>query len=128
MLESSLMAKTNTAPPSGTRDFLPLDVLRRRYVVEIVEKVYQSYGFEPLETPTMERLETLLGKYGEEGDQLIFRVMKRGVKLQRTLDADPSENTLADAGLRYDLTVPLARVASEYQQQLPRIFKRPPAG
>jgi len=118
------MAKTNTAPPSGTRDFLPLEVLRRKYVVEIVESVYQSYGFEPLETPTMERIDTLLGKYGEEGDQLIFRVMKRGVKLQRTLKSDPSENALADAGLRYDLTVPLARVASEYQQRLPRIFKR----
>jgi histidyl-tRNA synthetase len=118
------MARTNTAPPSGTRDFLPIDVLRRKYVVSIVERVYQSYGFEPLETPTMERIETLLGKYGEEGDQLIFRVMKRGVKLQKTLESGPSEETLADAGLRYDLTVPLARVASEYQNQLPRFFKR----
>lgn len=124
MLESSLMGKTNTKPPSGTRDFLPVDVLRRRYVVGIVEKIYQSYGFEPLETPTMERIDTLLGKYGEEGDQLIFRVMKRGAKLQKTLESRPSENHLADAGLRYDLTVPLARVAAEYQHQLPRVFKR----
>jgi len=118
------MAKTNTAPPSGTRDFLPIEVLRRKFVIGIVEKVYQSYGFEPLETPTMERIETLLGKYGEEGDQLIFRVMKRGIKLQKTIESAPTENSLADSGLRYDLTVPLARVASEYQHQLPRIFKR----
>lgn len=118
------MPKTNTNPLSGTRDFLPIDVLRRKYVVDIVERVYQKYGFEPLETPTMERLDTLLGKYGEEGDQLIFRVMKRGDKLSRMLEGDPSENTLADSGLRYDLTVPLARVAAEYQAQLPRVFKR----
>lgn len=118
------MPKLNTGPLSGTRDFLPLDVLRRRWVVSIVEEVYQSFGFEPLETPTMERLETLLGKYGEEGDQLIFRVMKRGEKLERALADDPREDRLADAGLRYDLTVPLARVAAEYQAQLPRVFKR----
>ena len=79
------MAKTNTAPLSGTRDFLPLDVLRRNYVIEIIQRIYQSYGFEPLETPIMERLETLLGKYGEEGDQLIFRVMKRGDKIAARL-------------------------------------------
>ncbi len=118
------MSKVNTSPLSGTRDFLPLDVLRRRYVVGIVEEVYQSYGFEPLETPAMERLETLLGKYGEEGDQLIFRIMKRGEKLERALQENPQENQLSDAGLRYDLTVPLARVVAEYQAQLPRVFKR----
>lgn len=106
------------------RDFLPPDVLRRKYVVGIVENVYQAYGFEPLETPAMERLDTLLGKYGEEGDQLIFRVMKRGEKLDRILQDSPQEDTLADSGLRYDLTVPLARVAAEYQIELPRIFKR----
>ncbi len=106
------------------RDFLPADVLRRKYVVGIVEQVYQAYGFEPLETPAMERLDTLLGKYGEEGDQLIFRVMKRGEKLDRMLQNSPREDTLADSGLRYDLTVPLARVAAEYQSELPRVFKR----
>jgi histidyl-tRNA synthetase len=118
------MAKPNTSPLSGTRDFLPVDVLRRRYVVSVVEEVYQSFGFEPLETPVMERLDTLLGKYGEEGDQLIFRVMKRGEKLARALTGEPSENDLADSGLRYDLTVPLARVAAEYQDRFPRVFKR----
>ncbi len=106
------------------RDFLPDDVIRRKHVVGIVEHVYRSYGFEPLETPAMERLDTLLGKYGEEGDQLIFRVMKRGDKLERLLSASPEEDVLADSGLRYDLTVPLARVAAEYRSELPRIFKR----
>lgn len=118
------MAKPNTEPLSGMRDYLPQDALRRRYVTNIIERVYQSYGFEPLETPTMERLSTLLGKYGDEGDQLIFRVMKRGDKLQKALAATPTENEVADAGLRYDLTVPLARVYAEYRDKLPRYFKR----
>ena len=118
------MAKTNTAPLSGMRDFLPLDLLRRNYVIDIIERVYQRYGFEPLETPTMERLETLLGKYGEEGDQLIFRVLKRGDKLQRAFAEEPSENGVSDAGMRYDLTVPLARVVAQYRSTLPRYFKR----
>jgi len=118
------MAKINTAPLSGMRDFLPIDVLRRNYAISVIERVYQSYGFEPLETPTMERLSTLLGKYGEEGDQLIFRVLKRGDKLQEALQESPTENSVSDAGLRYDLTVPLARVVAEYRSKLPRFFKR----
>jgi len=118
------MAKTNTKPLSGMRDFLPLDVLRRNYMIDVIEDVYQSYGFEPLETPVMERLDTLLGKYGEEGDQLIFRVMKRGDKLQRALNNAPTEDSVGDSGLRYDLTVPLARVVAEYRNELPRYFKR----
>jgi len=118
------MSKINTAPLGGTRDVLPLEVLRRDYVIATITRVYQSYGFEPLETPALERLDTLLGKYGEEGDQLIFRVLRRGQELRRALDDAPTENTLADAGLRYDLTVPLARVVAEYRHRLPRIFKR----
>jgi histidyl-tRNA synthetase len=118
------MAKINTAPLSGMRDFLPLDVLRRNYVIGVIERVYQSYGFEPLETPTMERLSTLLGKYGEEGDQLIFRVMKRGDKLEEALRDHPTQDSVGDAGMRYDLTVPLARVVAEYRAKLPRYFKR----
>jgi histidyl-tRNA synthetase len=106
------------------RDFLPLDVLRRNYVISVIERVYQQYSFEPLETPTMERLSTLLGKYGDEGDQLIFRVLKRGDKLDKALADQPTENSVADAGMRYDLTVPLARVMAEYRSKLPRYFKR----
>ncbi|MGB5049114.1 MAG: histidine--tRNA ligase [Caldilineaceae bacterium] len=118
------MAKFNTKPISGARDFLPQETLRRKYVINVIERVYQSYGFEPLETPAMERLDTLLGKYGDEGDQLIFRVAKRGDKLQRALEETPTEESIADAGLRYDLTVPLARIVAEYRNDLPRYFKR----
>lgn len=118
------MARFNTKPISGALDFLPLDALRRAYVTDVIERVYQSYGFEPLETPAMERLDTLLGKYGDEGDQLIFRVAKRGDKLQRALEDSPTEESIADAGLRYDLTVPLARIVAEYRNELPRYFKR----
>ena len=118
------MAKIITEPMSGMRDFLPLDVLRRDYVIDTIKRVYQRYGFEPLETPTIERLSTLLGKYGEEGDQLIFRVLKRGEKLEKALQDEPTENSVADGGMRYDLTVPLARVVAEYRSKLPRFFKR----
>ena len=118
------MSRVNTEPLSGMRDFLPLDVLRRDYVVNTIRRVYQRYGFEPLETPTLERLSTLLGKYGDEGDQLIFRVLKRGEKLEQALAQTPTENGVSDAGMRYDLTVPLARVVAEYGSKLPRFFKR----
>jgi histidyl-tRNA synthetase len=104
-----------TQPARGTRDFLPDDIRRREYVIGIVRDVYQRYGFEPLETPAFENIETLLGKYGEEGNQLIFKILKRG----------EHENTgEADLALRYDLTVPLARVVAEYQGKLPMLFKR----
>jgi histidyl-tRNA synthetase len=115
----------STKPPSGFRDFLPADVRRRNHVFGVIEDVYRSYGFEQLDTPAMERLTTLLGKYGEEGDQLLFRTLLRGQKLTRALEEeDPDNNSLADMGLRYDLTVPLARVYAEYRNDFPRIFKR----
>ena len=98
------------------RDFLPEDVRRRAHVIGIVSEVYQRYGFEPLETPAVENIETLLGKYGEEGDRLIFRILKRGEEGRQTGDAD--------LALRYDLTVPLARVVAEHHGELPRFFKR----
>src|SRR6187549_1319649 len=69
------MSKTN--PARGMRDFLPADVRKREYVIGIIKEVYESYGFEPLETPAVENLETLMGKYGEEGNQLIYRILKR---------------------------------------------------
>ena len=97
------------------RDFLPADVRKREYVIDLVKEVYESYGFEPLETPAVENIETLMGKYGEEGNQLIFKILKRGVH----------ESTgEADLALRYDLTVPLARVVAEYRDKLPKFFKR----
>ncbi len=119
------MTQISTKPPSGMRDFLPDEASRRKRVFDVIAEVYESYGFEPLQTPSMERLTTLLGKYGEEGDQLLFKVMKRGQKLERALaEDDPSDTDVADMGLRYDLTVPLARIVAEYQNDLPRFFKR----
>jgi len=106
---------SKTQPARGMRDFLPADVRRREYVIGVIRQVYERYGFEPLETPAVENIETLLGKYGEEGNQLIFKILKRGAH----------ESTgEADLALRYDLTVPLARVVAEYGEQLPKFFKR----
>src|SRR6266508_4564874 len=105
----------STKPPSGTRDFLPDDIRRREHVIRIVRDVYESYGFEPLETPAFENIETLLGKYGEEGNKLIFKILRRG---------EHEARGEADLALRYDLTVPLARVVAQYQNELPRFFKR----
>lgn len=112
-------------PPAGTRDFLPDAVRRRRHVTGIIARCFERHGYEPLETPAMERLEVLLGKYGEEGDKLLFKVLHRGEKLKKVLENPPvSESDLTELGLRYDLTVPLARVAANYPEQLTRIFKR----
>jgi histidyl-tRNA synthetase len=114
----------STKPPSGMRDFLAPDVVRRRHVLAVVQRVYESFGFVPLETPTIEHLSTLLGKYGPEGDQLLYRVLHRREKLQRALAAGSvTELDLADEGLRYDLTVPLARVVANYRD-LPAFYKR----
>jgi histidyl-tRNA synthetase len=104
-----------TEPARGMRDFLPEDVRRREYVIGIIKRVYERYGFEPLETPAVENLETLLGKYGDEGNQLIFKILKRG---------EHEASGQADLALRYDLTVPLARVIAHHQSKLPRLFKR----
>ena len=109
------MPSAKTQPARGMRDFLPEDVRKREYVIGVIKDVYERYGFEPLETPAAENIETLMGKYGEEGNQLIFKILKRGVH----------ESTgEADLALRYDLTVPLARVVAEYRDKLPKFFKR----
>lgn len=106
---------SNTQPPRGMRDFLPDDVRKREHVIGVIKEVYERYGFEPLETPAAENIETLLGKYGEEGNQLIFKILKRGVH---------ESSGEADLALRYDLTVPLARIVAEYRDKLPKFFKR----
>lgn len=111
------------------RDFLPSDVRKREYVIGIIKEVYKSYGFEPLETPAVENIETLMGKYGEEGNQLIFKILKRGQKLSEVAESaelQSSDNSpnLADLALRYDLTVPLARVVANRKHDLPKFFKR----
>ncbi|MBP6003766.1 MAG: histidine--tRNA ligase [Pyrinomonadaceae bacterium] len=117
----------STKPARGTRDFLPADVRKRDYVIGVIKEVYASYGFEPLETPAFENLETLMGKYGEEGNQLVFKILKRGEKLDEVLAEKPHSATnpqLSDLALRYDLTVPLARVVANNKNDLPKFFKR----
>ena len=104
-----------TKPARGMRDFLPEDVRRRAYVIGVITDVYERYGFEPLETPAVENIETLMGKYGEEGNKLIFKILKRG---------EHEHTGQADLALRYDLTVPLARVVAEHRGRLPKFFKR----
>jgi histidyl-tRNA synthetase len=107
--------KPRTEPARGMRDFLPEDIRRREHVIGIVKRVYERYGFEPLETPAVENIETLLGKYGDEGNQLIYKILMRG---------EHAASGRADLALRYDLTVPLARVVAHHQGKLPRLFKR----
>src|ERR1700722_16726985 len=102
-------------PPSGTRDFLAADVEVRERAFATIRSEFTSYGFEPLQTPAFERLDVLLGKYGEEGDKLIFKILRRG---------EHEASGEADLALRYDMTVPLARVAAAYGGQLPMPYKR----
>ncbi|MGO8959584.1 MAG: histidine--tRNA ligase [Streptosporangiaceae bacterium] len=102
-------------PPSGTRDFLAADVEKREHAFAVIREVFASYGFEPLQTPAFERLDVLLGKYGEEGDKLVFKILRRG---------EHEASGEADLALRYDMTVPLARVAAAYGSQLPWPYKR----
>jgi histidyl-tRNA synthetase len=102
-------------PARGMRDFLPADVRRREYVIGVIKEVYERYGFEPLETPAVENIETLSGQYGEEGNKLMYKILKRG---------EHEKTGQADLALRYDLTVPLARVVANYRAQLPKFFKR----
>jgi histidyl-tRNA synthetase len=109
------MPSPKSQPARGMRDFLPADVRKREYVIGVIKSVYERYGFEPLETPAVENIETLMGKYGEEGNQLIFKILKRG---------EHEKTGEADLALRYDLTVPLARVVAQYQNELPKFFKR----
>lgn len=102
-------------PPSGTRDFLADDVRRREAAFGTVREVFDRYGFDPLVTPAFERIEVLTGKYGDEGDKLVFKILRRG---------EHEASGEADLALRYDLTVPLARVVSTYGSQLPSPYKR----
>jgi histidyl-tRNA synthetase len=109
------MASQQFDPPSGTRDFLAGDLRVREHVFAAIREVFQRYGFEPLQTPAFERLETLTGRYGDEGDKLIFKILRRG---EHEASGD------ADLALRYDMTVPLARVVAAYGSQLPMPYKR----
>lgn len=107
--------------PSGTRDFLPEKLIFRQKVIATIKEVFERYGFLPLETPAMERLDVLSGKYGEEADKLIFKILKRGDELK---EAIAKGEELADMGLRYDLTVPLCRVIAMHQNEIDFPFRR----
>ncbi|MCG2809789.1 MAG: ATP phosphoribosyltransferase regulatory subunit [Candidatus Portnoybacteria bacterium] len=109
------MNTINISPPSGTRDFLPSDLKFREKIIDATKQVFESFGFLPIETPAFERIEILTGKYGDEGEKLIFEILKRGEK-KAAMESD--------LALRYDFTVPLARVIARYQDKLPKIFKR----
>ncbi|RFS86884.1 histidine--tRNA ligase [Actinomadura spongiicola] len=109
------MAPRQFEPPSGTRDFLAGALRTRERVFAQIREVFERYGFEPLQTPAFERLETLTGKYGDEGDKLIFKILRRG-------EHEATGET--DLALRYDMTVPLARVVAGYGSQLPTPYKR----
>lgn len=111
--------------PKGTRDFLPEQAAKRIYIFNTLRSVFESHGFLPVETPAMEKLETLTGKYGEEGDRLIFKILNRGDKLTKALNQEnTSQKELAAEALRYDLTVPFARMVVQYQNNITFPFKR----
>lgn len=119
------------AIPKGTRDFLPVHVARRNYIFNTIQNVFKNYGFSPIETPSFELSSTLMGKYGEEGDRLIFRILNSGEKMKKAdIDALAADNlprfanSLAEKALRYDLTVPFARFVVQHQNELTFPFKR----
>jgi len=117
--------------PKGTRDFLPFQVNRREYIYDTIKSVFKKYGFAPIQTPSFEHSSTLMGKYGEEGDRLIFRILNSGDKVKKA-DLNALEdgnlpkfaNSLAEKALRYDLTVPFARFVVQHQNDLTFPFKR----
>lgn len=112
--------------PKGTRDFSPDEMLRRAHIFDTIRTVYQRYGFLPIETPAMENLSTLEGKYGEEGDKLLFRVLNSGPVLDQVKAAGSATGMemLTEKGLRYDLTVPFARYVVMHQHELTFPFRR----
>ena len=116
--------------PKGTRDFGPEEMIRRNYIFDTIKGVFRLYGFQPLETPAMENLSTLLGKYGDEGDKLLFKILNSGDFLSGVSDeqlhGNPNARStrLCEKGLRYDLTVPLARYVVQHQGEISFPFKR----
>ena len=102
------MKEINVQPPSGTRDFLSKDVKKREWALNMIKQVFEVFGFAPIDTPAFERIETLTGKYGEEGEKLMFKILKRG---------NQAASGETDLALRYDFTVPLVRFFAKYQNQ-----------
>ena len=111
--------------PKGTRDFSTEETQRREYIFDTIKKVFRLYGYQPIETPAMENLGTLLGKYGEEGDKLLFRILNSGDYLSGATDADLEardvvklSSKICEKGLRYDLTVPFARFVTQHRNEI----------
>ena len=117
--------------PKGTRDFSPIEMAKRNYIFNTIREVYALYGFQQIETPAMETLQTLMGKYGEEGDKLLFKVLNSGDCLSKVSDEELAERNalhlaskMCEKGLRYDLTVPFARYVVMHRDELQLPFKR----
>lgn len=114
--------------PKGTRDFSPQEMVKRNYIFDTIRSVYQRFGYLPIETPAMENTDTLMGKYGEEGDRLIFRILNSGDFLEKVSDINSGSlsvaNQISEKALRYDLTVPFARYVVQHQNEITFPFKR----
>ena len=117
--------------PKGTRDFSPAEVVKRNYIMDAIRSCFATYGFQPIETPSFENSETLMGKYGEEGDRLIFKILNSGDYLKKAEDVVLREKdsgkltaSISEKALRYDLTVPFARYVVQYQNDITFPFKR----
>ena len=117
--------------PKGTRDFSPVEMVKRNYIFDLIKEVFRLYGYQPIETPAMENLSTLNGKYGEEGDKLLFKILNSGDFISKVSDdilTEKNSNKLtaqiSEKGLRYDLTVPFARFVVQYQSDITFPFKR----
>ncbi len=125
------MAAQKPSIPKGTRDFSPLEMLRRNHIFDTIKSVFRNYGYEPIETPAMENLSTLLGKYGDEGDRLLFKILNSGNYLDKVGEdvlAEKNQSALtkkiSEKGLRYDLTVPFARYVVQHRNEISFPFKR----
>ena len=121
------MATVKCSIPKGTRDFLPVEMARRNYIFDTIREVFKAFAFEPIETPSLENLSTLMGKYGEEGDKLLFKVLNSGdfmdgVDFQQ--DYHKVAPQICERGLRYDLTVPFARFVVQHREQVQLPFRR----
>jgi len=123
--------------PKGTRDFSPTDVYKRQHIFSILKNNFQLFGFQPIETPSMESIQTLTGKYGDEGDQLIFKILNSRLnestkkdllrqKFEESLEKPINAEELTEKALRYDLTVPFARYVVMHQNDITFPFKRYP--
>lgn len=128
------MSKVNVSLPQGTRDFAPAVLRKRQYITGIIKDTFERYGFEPLETPAMENLDTLMGKYGEEGDKLIFKILNNGLSDPKNVAkaeagfanvvTGKSDKAITERALRYDLTIPFARFVAMNHGQLTFPFRR----